>query len=172
MFSNEDVVLDIEILKKRISQVRGAKVKAQTALRNKAAKPQLPPILICAEESDSDCLDWTAEEWTKKEPVWQGSTLLGYRNVDELAEATYKKEISKRTADQDKYNKAMQADLSTPSYAAVLAPEDIEALVQGLREATERRQKRRRVGDGGLYMNERNRQFNLKLDREYGDNDS
>ncbi|RKP31243.1 hypothetical protein METBISCDRAFT_22559 [Metschnikowia bicuspidata] len=150
----------------RISELKRLKVLAQRACHHEAAKP--PPPSITADEKETDSLDWTAEGWIEKEPFRVAKSNLGYRNLSELAEATYKKELSKLTLDQDKYLKSMQASSMQPPYSIVLAPEDIEAVAQGLREASERRQKRRRVGDGGLYMNDRNRQFNLKLNREFG----
>lgn len=151
----------------RLAILNKRKEEAQQACHLEASKPLLPLVDLTEEETDS--LDWTAEQWKQRERVSYKVSNQGYKNLGQLAEATYKKELSLRTVDQEKYAKAMQESKDTPSYDLTLAPEDIDALAQGLREASERRQKRRKVGEGGLYMNERNRQFNLKLNREYGD---
>lgn len=154
-------------IEERLAELNKRKKEAQKACHLEASKPLLPPVDLAEEEVDS--LDWTAEQWRQREQVIDKSSDQGYKNLGQLAEATYKKELSLRSVDQEKYNKAMKASMDEPSYASTLAPEDVDALAQSLREASERRQKRRKVDEGGLYMNERNRQFNLKLNREYGD---
>lgn len=158
--SSSDTIL------KRIDELITLKVNAQRACRLEAAKP--PPAPVSEEQEEKDSLDWTNEDWKLKESVVQGPASGGYRNASQLAEATYRKELQKNVVDQEKYDAAMKRASSNSAYTLALAPEDIDAVAQGLREASERRQKRRRVGDGGLYMNDRNRQFNLKLDREFG----
>lgn len=156
----------VEALELKLAELSKKKSIAQKALHLEAAKPPLPPISKETEEKDP--LDWTADEWKRKDQYQEHAKSTGYRNVGELAEATYKKEISKRQVDQDRYEKVMQLNSDASSFDVFLAAEDLEAIAQGLREASERRQKRRKVDDAGLYMNDRNRQFNLKLDREYG----
>lgn len=157
----------IENLENRIKELSRKKLDAQKACHIETAKPPLPPITQCEEIIDS--LDWTAEQWKKEDLVIEDGFKLGYKDAGQLAEATYKKEISLRNVDIEKYTNAMKFSGVAPSYESMAAPEDIDAVAQGLREASERRQKRRKVADGGLYMNERNRQFNLKLNREYGE---
>lgn len=151
----------------RLAKLNKRKEEAQKACHLEASRPLLPPVDLTEEQEDN--LDWTAEQWKQREKIIHKVSNQGYKNLGQLAEATYKKELSLRSVDQEKYKRSMKASADVPSYALTLAPEDIDALAQGLREASERRQKRRKVDEGGLYMNERNRQFNLKLNREYGD---
>lgn len=151
---------------KRIDELNKLKENAQKACRLEAAKPPSPTR--SEDKKEKDYLDWTNEDWKQKESIVETTSTGGYRNSSELAEATYKKELLKHKVNQEKYESVMTATISTSACNVTLAAEDIDAIAQGLRDASGRRQKRRKVGDGGLYMNDRNRQFNLKLDREFG----
>lgn len=106
------------------------------------------------EEGPKDDREYTLQEW-KEWAQKKGRTKGGYKNLDELAHATYEKEIA-GLADKEKYAKLKEG-----------GQEDIESMVQGLQEASERRlKKRRKEPMESNSVNEKNRQFNMKLERE------
>ncbi|OBA22424.1 hypothetical protein METBIDRAFT_39641 [Metschnikowia bicuspidata var. bicuspidata NRRL YB-4993] len=124
-----------------------------------------------------DPMDWSAEQWARHDrPQAPQENNTGYKNMAGLAHATYLKETAKRTVDMAQYEKS-KAEQSLQwgdhQHAALVpstpAAENVDALVKSLQEASERKQKRRtgEVADK-QYVNEKNRQFNMKLDREYG----
>lgn len=88
-------------------------------------------------------LDWTALDWDKR------GTQESYKNAAQLAMATYNKQL---------------LHMKSSGTEA----ERIEDLARSVSEAERKRFKRRTQTGGGNYIDERNRQYNLKLDREYG----
>lgn len=108
-------------------------------------------------ESTKDDKDYTLEEWKEWSKRKEGkNTKGGYKNLDELAHSTYEKEVSRITIDKERYAKLKGE-----------GAEDVEGLVRGLQEASERRLKKRRTEPvESNSINEKNRQFNLKLERE------
>lgn len=128
------------------------------------------------EHEHSDKLDWdkrflwTVEQWeffsSKRKPK---STSAGFKNHSDLAYMSYKKENSKIAVDKEKYAEAKEASNLLVQPRAIALLESVEALANSLKEANNRRTKRRRVEAlSGLHIDERNRHFNLKLEREYG----
>ncbi|KAM9937767.1 hypothetical protein OXX80_002707 [Metschnikowia pulcherrima] len=181
---------DRSSLRKEIDDLKHKKVEAQRRNRTAAAKYRTarddPNTHNEPEKAGDeyghgfsqnvpeDPLDWTAEQWAKHDkPYLSKHQSPGYRNMTSLAHATYMKETAKRTVDMDKYERSkaeVGTNLPIPGiYANTPAPEDVDAVVKSLQEASERKQKRRtdNVADK-QYVNEKNRQFNMKLDREYG----
>ncbi|KAK8442238.1 hypothetical protein ACI3LY_002014 [Candidozyma auris] len=108
-------------------------------------------------EPKSD-LDYTLQEWKEwSEKHVRKNKSGGYKNLEELAHSTYEKEVSKVTVDKEKYTRVKEGK----------GTEDVENMVRGLEEATERRRKRRKKGvEETNSINEKNRQFNMKLERE------
>lgn len=119
------------------------------------------------DEEALDKLEWSVEQWEAWEVKQRKKNIKGgYRNLSDLAHSTYQKEISKYKVDKEKYKRQRDQEFL---FSNRPAGEDIEGVAQALKEASERRQKRRK-GDEltGAYITEKNRQFNMKLDREYG----
>lgn len=121
-------------------------------------------------EEEGDRLDWTATEWE----AWdlkqgrQGAT-GGYKNLTDLAFSTYQKATSKQVVDKEKYRAHLAREGNAAPFVVVAEREDVEKLSRSLHEASETRLKRRRKEENaGSYITEKNRQFNMKLEREYG----
>lgn len=113
---------------------------------------------------------WTVDQWetfsSRRRPK---STSAGFKNHSDLAYMSYKKENAKIAVDKQKYAEAKEASKLNNQPRATTLLESAEALANSLKEANNRRTKRRRVEAlGGLHIDERNRHFNLKLEREYG----
>lgn len=107
-------------------------------------------------EDIKDDREYTLQEW-KEWAEKKDKTKGGYKNLDELTHATYEKEVASM-ADKAKYAKLKEGGNFK---------EDVEGMVRGLEEASERRLKRRRTGPvESNSVNEKNRQFNMKLERE------
>lgn len=118
------------------------------------------------DSEEDDRLNWTAAQWEAWE-LKQGrqETAGGYKNLTDLAFSTYKKATSKQVVDKEKY----QAHLARDANTALVEGEDVEKLARTLQEASDARLKRRRKEqNAGSYITEKNRQFNMKLEREYG----
>lgn len=120
-------------------------------------------------EKEIDRLDWTAEQWeTYENSRSKSKKKNGYKSHFDLAHSTYLKEISLKTADKEKYKRAI--DSSELRFDILLAKDDVDALAESLHQASERKLKRRRTKEaGGDFITEKNKQFNMKLDREYGE---
>lgn len=113
-------------------------------------------------------LDWTAKQWEDYEKgrkrTKSGSN---YKSHFDLAHSTYLKEMSRKEVDQEKYKRSLEN--GELKFDVRLAKEDVDALAESLQAASERKLKRRRTKEtGGDFITEKNRQFNMKLDREYG----
>lgn len=119
-------------------------------------------------EQNDDRVQWTAQRWElyEKSRTRAGSR-SGYKGHFDLAHSTYVKEISRLSVDKEKYSKSTGA--KNEPFSVRLAQEDIDKLSKSLQEASERRlKKRRKDASGGDFITEKNRQFNMKLDREFG----
>lgn len=116
----------------------------------------------------ADKMAWTAAQWDQYE-LRRRVNSEGYKNLSDLAHATYAKEVGRRDVDMDKYASHMAGQESNYGLDVYLGGADAEAVAQTLRDASERKQKRRRTGEGGDYITEKNRQFNMKLEREYNE---
>lgn len=106
-------------------------------------------------DSEYTLQEW--KEWTEKKANKGKQASGGYKNLEELAHSTYEREVANMEVDKEKYAKLKEGE----------GKEDVDALVRGLEEASERRLKRRRTGTAeSNSINEKNRQFNMKLERE------
>lgn len=138
-------------------------------------------------------LKWSIKEWEgwekKQKAVKSKQAKVGYNNFDQLAEQSYEKEILNLDISKDDYKEQKQAlmkkyDMSEDDY---LKPNNISnfdfhdktressknSLSKSIKDANERRMKRRRDNDEesdvSSYINDKNRQFNQKLNRQYGE---
>lgn len=129
--------------------------------------------------------DWTIEDcekWEKKTKQKGRSQKSGFQNFNKMAEQAYNKELLNLKVDKETYDQQKNAinknksgsqlqmsnilPVSTKPSAA-----DTNRLVRNIEEANNRRMKRRRNKDDeddvNSYINDKNKQFNLKLNRQY-----
>lgn len=114
--------------------------------------------------SIEECEAWDSKVKSKKSS--------GYHNYTELAHKSYNKEIQEIDVDKEEYGRQKLRGESTDKFVSHRPNEaDVEALAQGLENSNARRMRMRRVkkneNDVGSYINEKNKQFNLKLNRQY-----
>lgn len=147
---------------------RAAEIKSQ---KDRSAEYKLSTKLSDepndTEEGEEDRLGWTTRQWENYERKRTRTKKSGYKSHFDLAHSTYLKETSRKPVNKEKYQKNAE---ETGSILGVrLAREDVDELAQSLQDTSERRAKRRRTqASGGDFITEKNRQFNMKLDREYG----
>lgn len=149
-----------EILSEQKRQkIRSVEFKnREQEVNNEEEKPDEP----------ENSLDWSVAEWDAWDLKQRRKNKEGgYKNLSDLAHNTYKKEISRAKIDKEKY-KSQANSGSSSLFENRPEKEDIEGVSLALKDASERRQKRRRTEDAGDYVTEKNRQFNMKLDRQYG----
>ncbi|ABN67579.2 predicted protein [Scheffersomyces stipitis CBS 6054] len=176
--------------RKKESQVQNS-IEASIEWKTKklAAKKQ-PKDLEEDDENEAlhegpqkDKLDYTLLEWEEWDKKMSNSKFgrKGYSNMNELAKWSYEKEMEALEVDKVEYNKQKQKlELQNSANAverdiAMLkvkpSQEAVASLVQNLQESNERKQKRRRNKQDeeavSSYINEKNRDFNMKLNREY-----
>lgn len=129
--------------------------------------------------------NWTIEDcekWEKKTKQKGNNKKSGFQNFNKMAEQAYNKELLNLKVDKETYEQQKNAaersksgdklqmskilPLSSKSSAA-----DTNRLVRNIEEANNRRMKRRRNKDDeddvNSYINDKNKQFNLKLNRQY-----
>ncbi|KAK6454324.1 Pre-mRNA-splicing factor SYF2 [Scheffersomyces xylosifermentans] len=121
-----------------------------------------------------------AEKWeAKKKSIGEYQQKRGYSNLNKLAELSYKKEIGNLEVDKESYEKdkkkqqqrAVQEGANIPVFDTKHSASAVASLVNNIQESNVRRMKRRRNKDDDEvsgYINDKNRQFNKKLNREYG----
>lgn len=140
------------------------------------------------DKKDDDILDkkenweYTLEEcsnWDRKQKSKQRNKYDEYQNQDKLAEFSYKREVDNLKIDKDEYlrqkGKEKEAVLDGQKEQPLLiAPQtDIKArnkLAERIRQNNSLSVKRRKTDEldmNGEYINHKNKQFNLKLDRDY-----
>lgn len=130
-------------------------------------------------------LDWSIKDWEEweKKTGKQRPRQVGFDNWSQLAASSYEKEISKLQVDKDDYNEKKQVlmrkyNITEPKdvrniidLKSEVKSSDIDKLVQNINETNDRRMKRRRDHDSehdvSSYINEKNKQFNMKLNRQY-----
>ena len=111
--------------------------------------------------------DYTIQEdaeWTKRTT----NKNLGSQNMNKLAELTYKKEIEEIKIDKEAYEEAKTDTTHSSDLTHHVDPERAKFLANKIAADNDRRYKRRQNDreDSGNYINEKNRQFNMKLKRE------
>lgn len=116
-------------------------------------------------------LNYTIEEcdiWSEKQKTKsQNASISKYQNFNKLAELSYKKDLSALQVDQEAYkqSKNLHDDLIG---SHVPKSDDVLALVANIETANTRRTASRSNDEStGNYINEKNRQFNMKLNRQY-----
>lgn len=146
--------------------------REQKAQRARANTKNLSDEDIASDNpsDEGDRLEWTAAQWEAWE-LKQGrqNEAGGYKNLSDLAFSTYQKATSKQVVDKAKYQAHMAREGDAATFAVATEREDVEKLARSLQEASDSRLKRRRKEENaGSYITEKNRQFNMKLEREYG----
>lgn len=123
-----------------------------------------------------ECEDWESKKKEKREAKSRSSTL----NYSDLAEQLYLKEVLKMDVDKVDFNKLtlkpnskVNLTATTGNYSIHKPSKDkINALSKEIqdtqRKAQERREKNINSGNNSTsFINEKNKQFNMKLDRQY-----
>lgn len=147
----------------RAAEVARQRLRSQAYRNQSKAEDHSEKI----EDGTEDRLNWTARQWEEYEKSKSRGAKEGYKGHFDLAHATYLKEMTRKNIDKDKYKRAMAGGQLL--HNVHLDRADVEELASSLAAASERRLKRRRTQEsGGDYITEKNRQFNMKLDREYG----
>ncbi|CUM62535.1 uncharacterized protein PRCAT00000086001 [Priceomyces carsonii] len=138
-------------------------------------------------DEDDECkklLNYTIDDcdkWSKKRAaIKQNKQNDGYQSYSQLAEYSYNKEITRVVVDKDEYERQKETQsklqikgIVNPSKITDInkpSKETISAVVNSLTEANHRKMSKRetrRISDANDYINDRNRQFNLKLDRQF-----
>lgn len=129
--------------------------------------------------------DWTIEDcekWEKKTKQKGKNQKSGFQNFNKMAEQAYNKEILNLKVDREAYDQQKKVidkfnGDSHPQMSKILPvynkpnAADTNILVRNIEEANNRRMKRRRnkqeEDDVNSYINDKNKQFNLKLNRQY-----
>ncbi|KAK6203560.1 SYF2 splicing factor-domain-containing protein [Scheffersomyces amazonensis] len=167
--SKKDLVEDFRN-KKRVSVQQSETPKDPTDY-----KPKDEPT-----DNRKRILEYTIEEsqqWDKKQKqLKKNQRQHGYANMNTLAESTYNKEIQTLQVDKEDYK--IQKEVKTISNTDPIrqlqhkpSKHAVETLVNHIEEENDRRQsKRRNKRDDGAssYINDKNKEFNKKLDRQYG----
>ncbi|RLV92884.1 Pre-mRNA-splicing factor SYF2 [Spathaspora sp. JA1] len=118
-------------------------------------------------------LNYTLEECEKWEKKQKKRNEDGTKNMDALAASTYKKEIKGLKIDKEEYKKQKEENSTGKKIVDAInfvpSEESKKGLANRLKESNERKMKKRRRNeeDEGGFINEKNRQFNMKLNRQY-----
>lgn len=121
-------------------------------------------------------LEYSLEEWESWDTKQKNKA---FENYSQLAEQSYKKEVALLDVDKADYEKKKQQLMNKYGVGAdglrnvvevdqITSKEAKEKLVQAIEEGDERRFKRRKKESSGGHINQKNKDFNDKLDREYG----
>ena len=130
-------------------------VKAREIEREeeRGAKPQQERKSVKTTPSEPRShMDYTIEEtenWHKKQRV------DGSENVDKLAELTYYKDILAIKVDLQAYREGKAAD-----------PTELTTILAANTERKTKRKRHAKDADADSYINEKNKQFNMKLNRQ------
>ncbi|KAK6463364.1 SYF2 splicing factor-domain-containing protein [Scheffersomyces coipomensis] len=137
------------------------------------------------DKDDSDSrkrvLQYTIEEselWDRKQKqLKKNQRKHGYQNMNTLAESSYNKEIKELVVDKDSYNssKVDNDDKSNKKSVQLVnhkpSKEAVNQLVSNITQSTDRKSSKRnnkQDDDTSGYINDKNKQFNKKIDRQYG----
>lgn len=161
---NDTLRSRIETLKQKTAEARKLNEKdVNTEMKRQKARTHPNEEAITRESPHKSLLDYSLREWEEYDTK---STAGGYKNFDDLAYATYKKGISTIEPDKEQY---LRNKDSSDLFLVVDDASNVSKVVNSLRDASERKLKRKRTGDdASAYITEKNKQFNMKLEREYG----
>lgn len=125
--------------------------------------------------------DWSIEDcekWEKKNKTKAKMQTRGFQNFNQMAEQSYNKELRNLSVDKEAYDQQKKESTTKKNNEKSILPTnnnpskaDVNTLVRNIEEANSRRMKRRRNKDDeddvSSYINDKNKQFNLKLNRQY-----
>ncbi|EGV65291.1 hypothetical protein PSN45_002561 [Yamadazyma tenuis] len=164
-------------IEKRIKRLQEVKSRSDKVLvpDHPSEKPNNP-------EDKSKVLNYTIEDtdkWNQKQEAKRLKKGKGFENLNQVAAMTYKKEIAELAIDKEAYKKHQQQfkhksgdresihnDLGLNHKPSLEAS---KALVESIQESDARKMKKRRKKDDGTtdaFINQKNRDFNRKLDRQ------
>lgn len=153
-----------ELLKETRRQ-KHASLEAKNANRI-AVSPQTPSTSNdkLVKYSVSEFEDWEMKKHSKADNK-------NTQSYDGVAQMSYAKEIASLPVDKEAYERETQASSRASPSEIRTSEVDKEALATLIKRSTERKLKkqgRKAVGEAGSFINEKNKQFNMKLSREYG----
>ncbi|CAH6719258.1 pre-mRNA-splicing factor Syf2p [[Candida] jaroonii] len=136
----------------------GRKLKSEE-LRQKLREDLQPEEKV---ERKSKLLSYSIEEtnqWISKQKDKQS----GFDNFDDLALKTYNKEISELNIDKDLH------DTKKKDNQLINQQKPTEEQIDNMKSIMKLNQdkRKRKLGDSGVYINQDNRKFNEKLDKQY-----
>ncbi|KAI5965076.1 hypothetical protein KGF57_000869 [Candida theae] len=111
-------------------------------------------------------LEYTIEECEAWDEKQQRRLNTGIQDQDKLAEASYYKEINNIKVDKEAYLKSCQSDHNS-DIVDKKVKEEVSAIVKGSKDRKFNKKRGRTDDEAGNYISEKNRQFNLKLNRQY-----
>ncbi|CCG25046.1 hypothetical protein CORT_0G03700 [Candida orthopsilosis Co 90-125] len=116
--------------------------------------------------SDSErVMEYTIEECEAWEERRQRKMNTGIQDQDKLAEASYYKEIKELKVDKEAYlNSKNDSDVANVDKDV---KEEVSAMVKNSKDRKFNKKRGRTDDEAGNYISEKNRQFNLKLNRQY-----
>lgn len=136
----------------------GRKLKSEE-LRQKLREDLQPEEKV---ERKSKLLSYSIEEtnqWISKQKDKQS----GFDNFDDLALKTYNKEISELNIDKDLHDTKKKDNQLINQQKPTEEQIDNMKLIMKLNQD----KRKRKLGDSGVYINQDNRKFNEKLDKQY-----
>lgn len=167
-----------ELRRRRIAgKAENKKVAVKERRKDSKAAPQDEDVDATTKEID-DSVSERARNWDytiDEDAKWAKRTRQkssGSQNMNKLAELTYNREIEEMGVNKEEYEaskRLRQSENDAPvASSRHLDPEKVEKLAGKVAADSDRRYKRRRNGgeNSGNYINEKNRQFNMKLERE------
>ncbi|KAG5419540.1 hypothetical protein I9W82_003308 [Candida metapsilosis] len=111
-------------------------------------------------------MEYTIEECDAWEDRRQRRMNTGIQDQDKLAEATYYKEINELKVDKEAYLKFKRGEASE-GYIDDNLRDEVSNMVNDSKDRKFNKKRGRSDEDAGNFISEKNRQFNLKLNRQY-----
>ncbi|KAI5959864.1 uncharacterized protein KGF55_005096 [Candida pseudojiufengensis] len=155
-----EVSQDIRLQKLNSLQSRGKSIDADQSTRNDL------------DEKDR-LMEYTIEECEKWQEKQQRKANNGIQDQNKLAESSYYKEISAIKIDKEAYRLSKENEIKgiSPNDSPINdAKDEVSKLMKESKDRKFNKKKRGRDEadeNVGNYINEKNRQFNMKLNRQY-----
>ncbi|KAI5970137.1 hypothetical protein CANMA_000748 [Candida margitis] len=111
-------------------------------------------------------MEYTIEECEAWEQRRQRRLNTGIKDQDKLAEASYYKEIKDLKVDKDAYSKLGKEDTDVGTTDKKVK-EEVSTKIKESKDRKFNKKRGRTDDEAGNYISEKNRQFNMKLNRQY-----
>lgn len=166
-------------LQERLAQLKKKRLQATKENRQEVYKERRKKQVKVVTNDDDDTTsddkyDERARNWDytiEEDARWVDRATpksLGAQNMNKLAELTYNRETAELSVDKESYEQSKANSATEDSSAHYVDPEKARMLAEKVAADTKRRHAKRKNHreDAGSYINEKNRQFNMKLQRE------